>query len=67
VRWLKEHPFAADSAVTFLGVATLAPLIARPVAGFLGSPLRRTSGVAGVLARQTPCATRGGPLVPLRR
>jgi putative ABC transport system permease protein len=39
-------------AVTFLGVATLAPLIARPVAGFIGAPLRRTSGVAGVLARQ---------------
>jgi putative ABC transport system permease protein len=39
-------------AVTFLGVATLAPLVARPIAGIIGAPLRRTSGVAGVLARQ---------------
>jgi putative ABC transport system permease protein len=39
-------------AVTFLGVATLAPLVARPVADILGRPLRRTSGVAGVLARE---------------
>ncbi len=39
-------------ALTFLGVATLAPLIARPMADVLGRPLRRTSGVAGVLARE---------------
>ena len=39
-------------AVTFIGVATLAPLVARPLAGILGRPLRRTSGTAGVLARQ---------------
>lgn len=36
----------------FLGVAMLAPVIARPVAGLLGAPLRRTRGVAGLLARQ---------------
>ena len=39
-------------AVTFLGVATLAPIVARPTAGFLGRPLRHTSGMAGVLARE---------------
>ncbi len=38
-------------AVTFLAVATLAPIIARPVASVLGRPLGRT-GMAGVLARQ---------------
>jgi putative ABC transport system permease protein len=38
-------------AMTFLAVATLAPIIARPTAGMLGRPLRRT-GMAGVLARQ---------------
>jgi putative ABC transport system permease protein len=39
-------------AVTFLGVATLAPIVARPIASLLGRPLRRTSGMAGVLARE---------------
>ena len=39
-------------AVTFLGVATLAPFVARPATGVLGRPLRRTSGMAGVLARE---------------
>ena len=39
-------------AVTFLGVATLAPFVARPVTGVIGRPLRRLSGVAGILARQ---------------
>jgi putative ABC transport system permease protein len=39
-------------AITFLGVATLAPVVARPATGLIGRPLRRLSGVAGVLARQ---------------
>jgi putative ABC transport system permease protein len=39
-------------AVTFLGVATLAPIVARPATSLIGRPLRRLSGVAGVLARQ---------------
>ena len=39
-------------AVTFLGVATLAPFVARPVTSLLGRPLRRVSGIAGVLARE---------------
>jgi putative ABC transport system permease protein len=39
-------------ALTFLGVATLAPFVARPVTGVIGRPLRRLSGVAGVLARE---------------
>ncbi len=39
-------------ALTFIGVATLAPFVARPVTGVIGRPLRRLSGVSGVLARQ---------------
>jgi putative ABC transport system permease protein len=39
-------------AITFLGVATLAPIVARPATSVIGRPLRRLSGVAGVLARQ---------------
>ncbi len=39
-------------AVTFLGVATLAPFIARPAANVIGRPLSRIAGVAGGLARQ---------------
>jgi putative ABC transport system permease protein len=39
-------------AVTFLGVATLAPFLARQSASLLGRPLHHFSGVAGVLARQ---------------
>ncbi len=42
----------AGIALTFLGVATLASFVARPVTGAIGSPLRRLSGVAGILARQ---------------
>jgi putative ABC transport system permease protein len=37
--------------VTFLGVAMLSPLFARPLAAFIGSPLRRL-GVAGKLGRE---------------
>lgn len=38
-------------ALTFVGVAMLTPLIARPVAAALGSPIRRT-GVPGKLGRE---------------
>jgi putative ABC transport system permease protein len=38
-------------AVTFLGVTALLPLLARPVAGLVGLPLRRFGGMAGRLAR----------------
>ncbi len=38
-------------AFTFLGVAMLTPLIARPVAGALGAPIRRT-GVPGKLGEE---------------
>jgi len=37
--------------LTFIGVAMLTPLIARPVAGTIGAPLRR-SGVPGRLGRE---------------
>jgi putative ABC transport system permease protein len=36
----------------FIGIFVLGPLIARPVAGVIGSPLPRTVGVTGTLARQ---------------
>ncbi len=39
-------------ALTFLGVATLAPFVARPVTSVIGRPLRRVSGISGVLARE---------------
>ena len=38
--------------LTFIGVAMLAPMFARPVAGALGRPIARTRGAAGLLARQ---------------
>jgi putative ABC transport system permease protein len=38
--------------MTFVGVAMLAPMFARPVAGALGQPIARTRGAAGLLARQ---------------
>ncbi|MGH2540547.1 MAG: ABC transporter permease [Actinomycetota bacterium] len=38
-------------AFTFIGVAMLTPMIARPVAGALGAPIRRT-GVPGKLGRE---------------
>ena len=37
--------------LVFLGVAILSPLVARPVAGFLGTPLRRF-GISGRLGRE---------------
>jgi putative ABC transport system permease protein len=38
--------------LTFVGVFTLGPLIARPAARAMGAPVARASGVTGVLARQ---------------
>ncbi|MFP5318382.1 MAG: ABC transporter permease [Acidimicrobiia bacterium] len=38
--------------LTFLGVAVLSPLVARPLAGAIGAPLPRLAGVAGRLGRQ---------------
>jgi putative ABC transport system permease protein len=40
------------AALTFLGVAVLGPLLARPAARFLGAPLPKLRGVAGTIARQ---------------
>jgi len=40
------------AAVTFVGVAMLAPFIAGPLARGLGSPLRRLSGVSGRLGQE---------------
>jgi putative ABC transport system permease protein len=39
-------------ALVFLGVAALAPILARPVTGVLGLPIRRFAGVPGRLAVQ---------------
>jgi putative ABC transport system permease protein len=39
------------AALTFVGVAVLSPLAARPIAGTIGAPLRRL-GVAGKLGRE---------------
>jgi putative ABC transport system permease protein len=38
--------------LSFLGVAMLAPLFARPVAAFVGAPVAHGRGAAGLLARQ---------------
>lgn len=42
--------------LTFLGVAVLGPILARPVTHFLGTPLPAVKGMAGTLARNN--ATR---------
>ncbi|HEX4578540.1 MAG TPA: ABC transporter permease, partial [Candidatus Dormibacteraeota bacterium] len=42
----------AGTLALFIGVAYLAPLLVRPVAGALGSPLARLRGVPGRLARE---------------
>lgn len=42
----------AGVGLTFLGVAMLSPLVARPMAGVLGSPLARLRGLPGQLGRQ---------------
>jgi len=41
----------AGAAITFIGIAVLGPVIARPVAGWLGSAVASVSGVSGRLAR----------------
>ena len=38
--------------LVMFGVAFLAPLLVRPLAGVLGAPLARTQGLTGVLARE---------------
>ena len=38
--------------VVFLGVAVLGPMIAAPISGALGLPIRRFKGVTGELARE---------------
>ena len=38
--------------LTFLGVAVLSPLVARPLAAAIGSPLPKVAGVSGRLGRQ---------------
>lgn len=42
----------AGAVLLFVGVAVLAAVIARPVAGFLGRPIAASGSVAGVLARE---------------
>ena len=42
----------AGALIVFLGIAALGPLIAAPVTGFLGWPLRRFRGITGALATQ---------------
>ena len=42
----------AGAALIFLGVAILAPAVARPMAAVIGSPLRRLFAVPGQLAQQ---------------
>jgi putative ABC transport system permease protein len=43
---------AGGGGLLILGVSLLAPLVARPVAAFIGAPLPRLRGVQGRLARQ---------------
>ena len=54
----------AGAAVTFIGVAILSPLVARPLAGADRAPDPRLGDPASSGAR-TRCETRGGP--PRRR
>lgn len=42
----------AGALFTFIGVAMLAPMVARPVARVLGAPAARLRGAPGVIARQ---------------
>jgi putative ABC transport system permease protein len=44
-------------ALTFIGVTVLSPLVARPIARVIGSPLPRLFGVAGKLARDNSMRT----------
>ena len=47
--WRMRSSSSGSVALTFIGVAMLTPLIARPVAAGIGSPIRRT-GVPGKLS-----------------
>jgi putative ABC transport system permease protein len=40
------------AALTFLGVALLSPRLVRPLAGFVGAPIERMTGITGRLARE---------------
>jgi putative ABC transport system permease protein len=42
----------AGAALTFLGVITLGPVLARPITRAIGSPLPRLRGITGKLARE---------------
>ena len=48
----------AGAALTFVGIAVLSPLFARPLAAVIGRPLR--GALPGRLGGRTRCATRGG-------
>ena len=48
----------------FIGVAMLAPTIARPLSGLLGRPLARLLGTPGNSGGRTPCAARAAPRRP---
>ena len=55
----------AGAAVTFIGVAILSPLAAKPLAGAIGSPRQATAACRASSGARTRCATRAGP--PRRR
>ena len=50
--WLGITWVGAGALLLFLGVATLAPLVARPAGSFLGWPLPRLFGLPGLLAKE---------------
>ena len=50
--WLGITWVGAGALLLFLGVAILAPLVARPAGSFLGWPLPRLFGVPGLLAKE---------------
>lgn len=45
-------PVGLGAALTFIGVAVLGPVIAKPVSRILGAPLPKIKGETGVLARE---------------
>jgi putative ABC transport system permease protein len=55
----------AGAALIFLGVATLAPAVARPMAAAIGAPLSRLFAMPGRLAQQNAIRNLAGP--PQRR
>ena len=50
--WLGITWVGGGALLLFLGVATLAPLVARPAGSFLGWPLPRLFGLPGLLAKE---------------